>query len=219
METDIKFIKQVNETIFLKLNAIFGQPHFKEIIILYQNLLDSSALLIYVGFFALTSIYLLFKHRKDEIIFEQCFLNVVSCFVTFTASAIALLLALVFKNHTDVIRPLCTYDHIYQIAEITKALKCNKSFPSGHMSLAVAVIASFWPLFNKLAKSLAIVFVILAGISRIAAGAHYPIDLLGAVAIVLPLILYSRGYIKTLCARVITKLDLTILARRILNFR
>jgi len=53
----------------------------------------------------------------------------------------------------------------------------HRSLPSGHSSFAMLIVASIWPLLvYKWQKFLAILFVLLVGISRIKLGAHFPAD-------------------------------------------
>lgn len=55
----------------------------------------------------------------------------------------------------------------------------HHSLPSGHSSFAMLIVASIWPvLFFPWQKYLAVIFVLLVGISRVSLGAHFPADVL-----------------------------------------
>lgn len=55
----------------------------------------------------------------------------------------------------------------------------HHSFPSGHSSFAMLIVASVWPILSKHTKWLAILFLIWVGTSRISLGAHFPADVAG----------------------------------------
>ena len=214
MESDINLIKKINLDLFHSLNSFFGKPDYHNIILLIQKSFNSNSIFFYIPILMLTSIFLLYKNRLDEPKFESCFLTNLSCFITFSASNIfCLLFILIIKNHAGVIRPFCQYDNLYQIQEIINASQCTQSFPSGHMSFAVSIVASFWAIFNRFFKFFSITTLIIVGICRIAAGAHYPIDLLGAIVITLPTILYIKPKIYNFSQKLSSNLGLIKIAK------
>lgn len=58
----------------------------------------------------------------------------------------------------------------------------DNGFPSDHTLLSGALAAIIYP-FNKKVSIVAWIFTILIGISRILAGVHHPIDIVGSIAI------------------------------------
>lgn len=52
------------------------------------------------------------------------------------------------------------------------------SFPSGHASFAMLLVVSLWPILNNASKILACFYVGWACWSRVALGAHFPVDVL-----------------------------------------
>lgn len=53
------------------------------------------------------------------------------------------------------------------------------SFPSGHAAYAALLAAMAWPMFGRVGRSFALAFVLWIAWSRIAAGAHFPADVVG----------------------------------------
>lgn len=80
------------------------------------------------------------------------------------------------KPWLDFPRPLLALPpssvHVFGRAEY------HDSFPSGHASFAMLVVASLWPMLKHQARLFGILFVIWAGLSRICLGAHFPADVL-----------------------------------------
>lgn len=90
----------------------------------------------------------------------------------------SLILNLVAKNHFARVRPELW---------LSMAPETTFSFPSGHamgsVTLGVALTLLFWPTrWRWLVLSLASVFVLLVGLSRIYLGVHYPSDILAGWA-------------------------------------
>jgi membrane-associated phospholipid phosphatase len=54
-----------------------------------------------------------------------------------------------------------------------------RSFPSGHASFSMIMVAGIWPLLNLPGKMLAVFYLIWVGLSRISLGVHFPVDVLG----------------------------------------
>lgn len=185
---------QYNETnieIFRTFNQAFGKPEFDGAINLGAHIGEYTNFYIYmiVLFFIATLNIYNNKHSLDTV--KEIVISWASALITlFIASVIGYICIQIIKNYTNMPRPFCSLTDIYTVAEITNMLDCKMSFPSGHVSFIIIMLASFWPLMNKMFKVLAFVLVVFVAITRIASGAHYPVDILGAVAITLPLTLY-----------------------------
>lgn len=69
----------------------------------------------------------------------------------------------------------------------------HHSFPSGHASFAMAVAASFWPIFNRSLRIVGVFFVVWVCLSRISVGAHFPVDVLVGALSSLVIVLLVRN--------------------------
>jgi membrane-associated phospholipid phosphatase len=63
------------------------------------------------------------------------------------------------------------------------------SFPSGHASFAMVLVASLWPLLNGAWRVCGIVFLAWVALSRISVGAHFPSDIVGSYLIAVPIVI------------------------------
>ena len=96
--------------------------------------------------------------------------------VTFgVAFALALLAASALKWGLDFPRPpavLGTLVHVIGVAEL------RYSLPSGHATYAALVVGALWPLMGRRGHLALVCYAALVGWSRIAAGMHFPADVL-----------------------------------------
>ncbi|MCC4115636.1 phosphatase PAP2 family protein [Aromatoleum toluclasticum] len=74
----------------------------------------------------------------------------------------------------------------------------HHAFPSGHAAFAVLATASLLPGAAPVTKVALILFALLACVSRIWVGAHYPADVLGGALIALATAAFTRAAIKRL---------------------
>ncbi|MFZ2072087.1 MAG: phosphatase PAP2 family protein [Minisyncoccia bacterium] len=124
----------------------------------------------------LAGIFLLFHHdvlpsKNPFKIFAQKWKEIILVF--FTAIFTWLCVAPILKIIIGAPRPNYVFQEVVPLLE-----KVNFSFPSGHsasfMALAFAIFFS-----HKKAGYVFMFFALLIGIARIAAGVHFPIDILG----------------------------------------
>ena len=78
----------------------------------------------------------------------------------------------------------------------------HHSLPSGHSSFAMLVIASLWPMLNRVGRVIGIVFVLWVGLSRISLGAHFPADVVAAYLISALMVLLVWASINALLRRI-----------------
>lgn len=75
------------------------------------------------------------------------------------------------------------------------------SFPSGHSSFAMLIVASIWPLLVRWQKLLGVIFVLWVGLSRISLGAHFPADVLAGWISSFLIVLFVRYAVNTIMHR------------------
>jgi len=193
------FIQTANLNVFKFFNQTFGKPAFDDIMIFADNFggpyIFHYHLILIIGI----ALLLLFKKRNDKDSLKEISILGFSSICTLCISLIlGLLITAPIKAYTGVYRPFCSLEDIYVLKQALKHATCNQSFPSGHMTFSIIMVTSFWPLFNRLFKSIAVIFICILAITRMSAGMHYPMDLLGAIALFLPLTIYIRNRITSL---------------------
>ena len=98
------------------------------------------------------------------------------------AFALALLAAAFLKLLFDFPRPQAVFGaavHVVGDAEL------HYSLPSGHSMYAALVAGTLWPLIGLRSRILLVAYVVLVGWSRVAAGMHFPADVLAGWALAL----------------------------------
>lgn len=186
-------IQELNLSIFKTINHLFGKDKLDLIMIVIDALGEAKKMYYHFSIIIVIALYMLFYCRKNQEEFKKAFISTSSCIITFCSSMLSLVIALILKNYTEMHRPFCSLTDLHTIKYITDNLNCNHSFPSGHIIFTTILSVSLWPILNKGLKLFSILFIILTAITRIASGAHYPIDLLGGLAISLPLSLYAKS--------------------------
>ena len=193
MEQHLNLVKQANISIFEFFNHLFGKPIFDNVMITAHYIADPHLLYYHFIFIAILGSLMLFRVKKDHQQLKDLMIDGVSASITFIFSLFSLILVFIFKNYVEAMRPFCSLEDSYNLTIITKNLICTQSFPSGHTTLTTIFIVSFWPIFNKYFKIISILMAIIIFITRMSSGAHYPVDIIGALAIALPLSLYIRA--------------------------
>jgi len=79
------------------------------------------------------------------------------------------------KLLVDFPRPLVVQPDMVQIIGEPQL---HYSFPSGHAAYSVLVVVTLWPLVTRRLRALLVAWLVWVGWSRIAAGAHFPADIL-----------------------------------------
>ena len=209
MEKTSSLSNDLNISIFKFFNETFGKPEFDEIIDFSGKYAGHDFFLYHLLLIFIIASFTIYKNKHDIDIIKELTISWISAGITlFLSLAIGFILIDLIKSYTSVNRPYCSMDDIYSLSSVTHEVVCNMSFPSGHTGFLTIMIASFWSLFNKYFKVFSIIFIAIIAISRMAAGAHYPIDLLGAVAITLPLTLYIHHKVSNLIKKHESKRDL-----------
>ena len=114
------------------------------------------------------------------------------------AFAFALLSAAFLKLLFDFPRPQAVFGaavHVIGDAEL------HYSLPSGHSTYAALVAGTLWPLADPRSRISLGAYVVLVGWSRVAAGMHFPADVLAGWALALGCLSASCSVIRTISKR------------------
>lgn len=191
MEAANNKYQRINQEVFQYFNESFGIPKYDAVIELGAQLGEQDNFYCYLMIALIIASLAIYNNKHDINTLKEIIISWFTAGVTlFLSLAIGYAFILMIKNYTQMPRPFCDLENVYVVKEIASRLECNMSFPSGHISFLTVMIVSFWPLFNRVFKTLAVALVLFVAVTRMAAGVHYPIDLLGAVIITLPLTLY-----------------------------
>lgn len=151
----------MNESLFLFLNNLSGQSVFFDTLVVFcaQYLLP----ILIVGI-------IIFLFLRREKFFEKCFVILGSASVAWIISQVINWLFPIARPFLALdIQPLFTHGGY-------------DAFPSGHATIAF-VLAVMLFYYNKPLAWIYILGALLIGISRIIAGVHWPIDILGGYAL------------------------------------
>ena len=191
---------------FRFLNEIFGKPAYDNIMIAAHIIAHPDYFIYVLAVIMIIASIMLYRIKHDAIMFKELCISWLTIISAMGISLIFLDTVVgALKLYTSVNRPFCSLENIYTLEKITTMEKCNRSFPSGHTSIVTIVVASFWPLLNRPFKIIATFIALVVAISRIASGAHYPMDLIGSVIICLPLTIYIRNKVKQIITHYYSK--------------
>lgn len=151
------FYNFAHQSVFLDGLVVFFAAYFQYFVIFSAGVF----LLMHHEVFKAESTLQIFLEKKKEIL------------RAFFAAVLAYVLAygLKFLFHTS--RPFDLFPQVQSLIPET-----GYAFPSGHATFFVALAMSIY-FFHKKAGYVFISFAILIGLSRIVAGVHFPIDILG----------------------------------------
>ncbi len=187
-------LKELNIAIFRFFNETFGKSTFDHFMIFIDKFGGPHYFHYHFLLILIIASAMLYQRRHDKEALKELtisgFIAICTLFISILVGLVAI--ADLLKSYTEMNRPYCNLENIYVIPQITDKLSCSRAFPSGHLTFSVIMVTSFWLLFNRTFKMIAAGFIILVAISRMSSGAHYPIDLLGALVICLPLTLFIR---------------------------
>lgn len=209
-------VQEINISIFKNINHLFGRDQFDTIMTIIDTLGEAKKMYFHFSIIIAIGLSIFFYHRKNEEVFKRVFTPWLASIATALISMLSLGIAFILKNYTEINRPFCSLAEIHTIKHITDNLDCNHSFPSGHIIFTTVLATSFWPILTRLFKLFFISFIILTAITRIASGAHYPVDLLGGLVISLPLSLYIKIKIYDLSTSIENKYNLSKIIQNIL---
>jgi|GEM_PF-4292129 len=187
-------VNELNLSAFIFFNKNFGQPIFKNLLSSINAIGDPHYFHFHLIFiFIIGSILIYRKKNKIPALTKLLQQGISSSLTAIISLSVGLLLIVnILKIYTHVLRPHCSLENIFVLKHVIDSSTCQHSFPSGHIAYAIIMIFSFWPLFSQFFKATSIILLCILMISRMASGAHYPIDIIGSIFICLPLTLYIR---------------------------
>ena len=159
----------MNNTIFFALyNLSHKSPFFDLMIFFFSQYFQYFVILMALFFLLLHHDVLKTKNVFQDFIikWKEIFFVVLSVFLAWLSSVF---LKIIF--HTP--RPFTEFPNIVPFFRPT-----DYSFPSGHATFFMAVSVAIF-LYHKKIGLIFIAFAILIGISRIIAGVHFPVDIIG----------------------------------------
>lgn len=194
MDTITNIIRELNIYIFTFFNKTFGLEILNTTMIIADNFGGPHIFHYHLLLITIVAAIMIYHNKNNknnlkELIMLGCiamctlFLAIIINLVVITES---------LKTIISSIRPYCELENIYTLPEITDSKSCDRGFPSGHVAFSLSMIISFWPLFNTLFKTTSVILFIIIAITRMSSGAHYPLDILGAISFCLPITIYIR---------------------------
>jgi undecaprenyl-diphosphatase len=156
----------MHEALFLFLNGFSGKSSSVDAIVLFGA--------VYLIFLLLLSlcVYLFLELKKGNLAFTLIF------FRTFFIGAIAWGIARVVKVFFENPRPFLIFEDITPLF----IHGSTDAFPSGHTTFVAALGMALY-FYNKKVGALLLLVALLIGFSRVVAGVHWPLDVLGGFSL------------------------------------
>ena len=191
-----------NVTLFHWINGIDGPLH--DSLMLLGTLISSNRnLSYYLAAIAVCALWQVHREaRKPSGAMEASLHWLATIGIFSVAYAVDSLLVLWIKTTLAYPRPLLVLppDTIRVLGEAEYKL----SFPSGHASFAMVLVASLWPRLGTGGRIIGTLFLVWVGLSRISAGAHFPTDVVGSYLFALPVVLAVQWAVNTYLAKAMT---------------
>jgi len=159
----------MNDKIFFFFYGLAHQSAFLDHMIVFFADIFPYLIIIAVG------IFLLFHHdmfgaQNPIVVIKQKYREILPVFLS---GVVAWILAHTFKILLSMPRPAGTLEGVMPLFH-----EMGNGFPSGHSAFFMALAFSIF-FIHKKAGYVFIAFAVLIGVARIAAGVHFPLDILG----------------------------------------
>ena len=185
----------VNTSIFQFINSNFGRDELDPLMIFGDVVGGHHYAHYHITFLFMFALYSIYKKRTNNVVFKDTVLYWADLIATLPiALVLSTWVIFTLKGVFAFSRPYCTagLENIHIIPYIIDQTNCYTSFPSGHFAFSTTFLASLWPALNTRFKYLLSFALLFVGISRMAAGAHFPADLTLSFLICVPLVIATR---------------------------
>jgi membrane-associated phospholipid phosphatase len=194
-----------NEWLFKQINALDGNATYNSFMVFISSLAEHTNFPYYIGAMAVFCVlqFILRKLRKRAGA-GQSLIAWIGVLSVFAASyAVDGLIVKTLKDEFAYPRPYVALDSkdVHVLGE-TKTGESRHSFPSGHASFATVLVGSVWPMLAGKGPFIGVGLVFLVCWSRIAAGVHFPADVIAGALIGFAVVLVVRFIIYTLYAKI-----------------
>lgn len=172
--------------IFSYVNGFVGRSFFGDNLIVFV----ASALPVLIGILFLVVVGVsLYRKTNGLEVLNARLAEVEAVKIAFVAVVLARAVVFVLQHVFERARPYVTLDTPYLFTVPAW------SFPSGHAVVLFALVGAAYR-FNRNAAAVLALFSVMVGIARVAAGVHYPTDIVGGA-----LIGFCTGYLGTMFFR------------------
>ena len=164
----------MNDTIFLFFYSLAHRTEFLDKVIIFVADIFPYIVVFLAGVFLLYNYKVLLNVNCSEV-FKEFKENFKRMTMVFLSSGFAFILADILKSLCHTKRPFLELPNVHSLF-----YESGYAFPSGHATFftALAVMIFF---INKKVGYVFMFFALLIGIGRVAAGVHFPIDILGGI--------------------------------------
>jgi signal peptidase II len=185
----------LNTYLFKLVNYTFGHSELDSLMIFGDIVGGHHYAQYHITALVSLALYSIYQKRGDRVVFKNAILYWADILATLPL-ALGLSYAVIYalKDTFAFPRPFCTEGllDVHTIPFIVNGVNCNTSFPSGHFAFSTTFLATLWPVLSTRLKYVLSSALLFVGISRMAAGVHYPADLFLSFLICVPLVLYTR---------------------------
>lgn len=193
MKTILYDLGGLNTQIFYAVNHIQGGKWYEKFMLLGATLGDYH----YYPFYFLLVAIVAFIHssrqpeaRRKDYLWRWGSVLAVLC-ISYVADGLMLL---ALKNITAFPRPfkILPEGSVHLIGPLMDISKHHQSFPSAHASFSMLIAVGLWPMLNAIGKAGFVFFALWIGVSRLAMGVHFPVDVIVGYMLGLIVVLLVR---------------------------